>query len=549
MDEAAVYEHIQAFAATFSYSNREGIALEMAELFFRLQMEETQTIENVALFFDYETNHYRVAVILKDFSLSAAQSMFTSFFGFLAYAGANITASKKTRQGVHYLLASFDEQGKGLYCELDVLSVEAHAEGEEQQHREEGTNDRTSEIVLSSQRTQPAVQWKCELDSASYFPLLATEDLIYSVGERGDLSAVDARQGTLRWHWRAEQQHSRITTLPGIDQGMLIVSTSARSRSRLNEAMLFALDARTGQRLWSTPVPALQSIGRCHLLTTHHGVAYLSGTDQNLLPSSPQNLCLALDLQTGRQRWRVDLGRHLGTTTPVVANAQVYLVTYDLHPGHPMIGYLHALDIQTGEEIWSHRFETRGIQELAVDGTKIFLAGTHLEVIDALTGGTMERFPDLHAFRESPLAVNEELICISYEQASASRRALEATKPQEVLLAGGPLRTGKLVAIERASKQPQWIATLTRGRNFPTKPVLAGSAIYTTWEHLDSRGVVTHATLFALDAHTGQERWQFEAQYLSSPLVGERMIFVRGQEDEKEYIYALSEDNVFSHAG
>ncbi|HEU5374987.1 MAG TPA: PQQ-binding-like beta-propeller repeat protein, partial [Ktedonobacteraceae bacterium] len=61
--------------------------------------------------------------------------------------------------------------------------------------------------------------------------------------------------------------------------------------------------------------------------------------------------------------------------------------------------------------------------------------------------------------------------------------------------------------------------------------------------------VVTHATLFALDARTGQERWQFEAEHLSPPLVGEGMVFVRGQEDEKEYIYALSEEESFSHAG
>ena len=539
MDKNLLYEDISTFTEKFTYSYIQGIAEEIAEMFFRLQMEEERKVKDFALFFDYETNHYRIVVVVKDYTFSTVQSIFVSFFGFISYAGANVTASQKTAQGIRYLLASLDEQGKGFYCEVEFLPEEAETEDEEQQ-AERGTTAQTSGILPFSQREHPEIKWKFEMGSASYFPLLAAQDLIYSVGDEGDLYAVDARQGSLRWHWQAEQQQSKIATFPSVDQGVLAVYTSARSQFGLSEATLWALDAQTGQLLRSSPVPVLQSIGSCHLLTTRDGVAYLSGTDRNLLPSSPHSLCLALDLQTGMQKWRVDGGRHLGTTTPVVANGHLYLVTFDIQFGSPFIGYLHALDIQTGEENWNYRFETRGIQEIVVDGTEIFVAGTRVEVVDALTGMTKWNLPDLDVFRDHPFVVSDEFIYISYEYISARKRKLDAKRTQEVLLAGGPPRTGKFIAIERASKQPRWAVNLIHGRSLPEKPVLADSMLYTTWKHLDMRGEIIHATLFALDARTGQERWRFEADNLSAPLVVAGTVFIRGQEDQKEYIYALS---------
>lgn len=538
MNRDPILETINTITAKMSFSYIQGIAEEITEILFRLQMKDEKKVKDFALFFDYETNHYRVVVVLKDYTFSVAQSIFLSFFEFISYAGANITVSQKTKQGMHYTLASFDERGEGFSCEIDFLPEGASAEDGEQQRQEE-TSARTG-AVSSGQRKQPEVRWKFELDSASYLPLLTAQDLIYSVGEEGDLYAVDTRMGMLRWHWRAERQYSKIATVPSVDQNVLAVYTLARSQPGIHEATLSVLDVQTGLLLRAFPVPALQSIGQCHLLTIQNGIAYLSGTDRNLLLSGPQSLCLAFDLQTGTQKWRVDLGRYMGTTTPVVSDTQVYLATFDIQSGHPTRGHLHALDIRTGSEIWNHQFETRGIQEIVVDGTEIFVAGTPTEVVDALTGRTKWSLPDLKVFRDSPLVVSDEVIYINYEHISEGRGEFSAKKPHEVLLTGGPLRAGAIVAIERASRQPRWIIDLTYGRSFPTKPVLANSAVYTTWKHLDIRGEVINATLLALDAHTGQELWQFEADDLSAPRGGDGVVFVRGQEDQKEYIYALS---------
>lgn len=530
MDDSFIYEQIHAFLARFSYEYREGVTVEVKEILYQLQTGE-KVIKDFTLFFDHETCHYRVNVILKENDFSTAHNVFMSFLMSIAYTGANITANQRTEQGMRYILASFDEKGRGFYCEINFLSEKADTRAEEQQ-RDQKIVPLNTRSMRSNQRQQPPVERKFKMDIASNFPLLAAQGLIYMGGE-GDLYAIDAEQGVLRWHWEAEQK-CKITALPSIDQGILSVYTSARSQGGTYEATLFALEAQTGRVLWSSSVPALQSIGLCHLLTTQDGIIYLSGTNRNMLPTSPQSLCLAIDLQTGLQKWLVDIDGYLGTTTPVIANTQIYLVTFDIQH-RPLLGFLHALDAQTGNEIWQHTFEAHGVQEIATHSTDVFVAGTNLEIIDALTGMIRWSLPNMQAFRGSSLTVSDELIVISYERIDEPG----VEKLHESLLAGGPLLTGEIMVIDRASRQPRWAMSLTHGRSYPERPLIAGEVLYTTWKHLDVRGQVTHATLFALDVHTGQECWRFDAADLSAPFAVEGVILIRVQEDQSEYVYTL----------
>ena len=535
MNKDSLHEEMSIFTEKFSYEYIEGITEEIKEIFFRSQTEGEKQVRSFAVFFDHETNHYRVAVTLAEYNFPTARSIFLSFFTFIAYTGANITFSKQTEQGISYALASFDEQGRGFYCEVDFFPKEVKIQEEEQRN-----NLLTAGELPSNQKQQPEVKWKFKVDSTDNFPLLADQNTIYSVGDEGDLYAVDVDQGILRWYWKAERQRTRIVTLPSIDRGFLSVYTSTRSQIGIYETFLYTLDAQTGQILSSYPVPAIQSIGACNLLTVQGGVAYLSGTDRNASPVSLQCRCFAIDLQTGHQKWSFDLGKKLGTTTPAISNAKMYVVTFDMLYGHLSLGHLHSLDIQTGAEIWKHTFETHGVQELIVDGTDIIIAGTNLEVVDAVTGAIKGSLSDLQVFRDSPFVVDDELIYISSEHTPDSAAQLEANKPHEVLLAGGPPRLGRITAIDRTSRQPRWIKNLTYGYGSPEKLAIAGEVLYTTWRHLDIRGDVTHATLFALDVHNGREIWRFEADDMSAPSAINDVVFVHVREEQGEYIYALS---------
>ncbi|HEU5383797.1 MAG TPA: PQQ-binding-like beta-propeller repeat protein, partial [Ktedonobacteraceae bacterium] len=428
MDKHSLYEKVRLFTEQFPYQYRDGVMEEIKEIFFQLQTEGKRGVKDFALFFDYQTNHYRVKVILEENNLASAQSIFLSFFGFVASAGATITARRETEQGMHYLFASFSEKGSGFCCEIDFLSEEADLPEEERQKDREGSLQEVGE-PSSSQRPQPDVIWTFKMDAAAYFPPLAAQGIIYGVGNTGDLSAVDARQGTLRWRWQAQSQRHNITALSGVDQSMLAVSTSFRAQLNRSEATLSVLDSQTGRVLWSFPVPALQSIGFCPVLTLQDGIVYLSGTDRTGQPAGPHSLCLALDLQTGVQKWTADVGEYRGVTPPIVSDARVYLATFEVPRGHSFFGYLHALDAQTGREIWKHPFETRRIQESVVAGTEIFVAGTRFEVVDAATGMTQWSLPDVPSFRESALAVSDELVVISYERFPAGWGGPEIEKP------------------------------------------------------------------------------------------------------------------------
>ncbi len=531
-DEQTRYEQIQSFLATFSYEYIDGITYEIKESFFRLQTEGAKAVKEFALFFDYATNHYRVTVTLEDFTLPTIDHTFFALLTFIAYTGATITTSKKTAQGMRYILASLPEQGSGFYCEVDFLRAVADLP--------------TERVVVptagdppSAWGQRPAVKWRFKLASTSYLPLCAAQDLLYIVDDAGDLSALDVEQGSVRWHWQAVQPPGKITAPPVGESDVLVVYTSTRSQSDPYDATLSALDARTGRTRWSAPVPALQTVGSCHLLTAHDGTVYLSGTERNRLLAAPRSRCLAIDLQTGRQQWSVEVDDHMGTTTPVVARDHVYLASFDLQHATPLKGYLHALNAQTGVASWQHTFETNDVQEILVDRTDLFVPGTTVEVLDALTGATRWSLSQAQTLQQGSLAIDDELLYISYTRLPAGQEQSAASKPQERLLTGGPARIAEVMAVERANGQSRWVTSLTHGLVVSARPVLAGNLLYTTWKHLDARSFVTHAILFALDAHTGQERWRFKTNDLSAPLAVDGTVYIRAQEDDDDYIYAL----------
>lgn len=213
-----------------------------------------------------------------------------------------------------------------------------------------------------------------------------------------NLYALDSHTGQEKWKLKLS---GNIITVPTLYDGLIYVGTY--SPDGRDDTYLYALDSMTGQEKWKLKATG-DGIGGAVAVTD--GVAYVSTTDDGLLaldakggqeiwrydpgsglvtaPAaaygqiyiSDQGSLYAVDAQTGKEKWR-----HQGSgglySDPVIADGIVYFTTTTgdqgvLFGGQPT-GYLHAVDVQSGQELWE--FSVTGITSRAPavsDGTVYF---------------------------------------------------------------------------------------------------------------------------------------------------------------------------------
>ena len=299
------------------------------------------------------------------------------------------------------------------------------------------------------------------------------------------------------------------------------------------------------------------------------GVVYVGGGDGDLV---------ALDLASGKLRWKYTTGNLIGESSPAVSGDAVYI--------GDLGGVLHAVNVRDGKPLWT--FKTMGeIKASPVVTDGVVLVGsydTHLYAVDTRTGKPRWDVATkgmVHAtagvrdgmtfvtgcdalFRAIRIADGKEVFQIetgAYTAASPlldGNRAYVGTFNAEVLaldltrravvwrysqpdaefpyyssaaLAGGRLIIGgrdKLVhAIDAASGKRLWTFA-TRAR-VDSSPVVAGGRVYVGSG--DGR-------LYVLDSASGTKLWEFDtgAGIAASPaLAGGRLVV--GAEDGRLYVF------------
>jgi outer membrane protein assembly factor BamB len=195
-------------------------------------------------------------------------------------------------------------------------------------------------VFTALDRNTGAERWKAVLGVSMWTAPAVGERLIYVAANDGRLYALDRRTGARRWQFATDgatidQQKEgydrrSIQSAPSIDGDVVIFGSrdgtiygvdAATGRERWRDAsyapswisgspairgdtafvttsdarVIAALDARTGQELWRTPVGA-----RIFPAVTLIGGSALAGTDGGQLVS--------LDASTGRVQWRLEAG-------------------------------------------------------------------------------------------------------------------------------------------------------------------------------------------------------------------------------------------------
>lgn len=307
---------------------------------------------------------------------------------------------------------------------------------------------------LTGPTAQPREQWRRD-DSIQ--GVVAVDGVVYASTER-DVFACDAETGEELWRTTVCDNDGQDRVYPpAVADGRVYANTLAET--------LYALDAGTGDVRWE------------YRLEEKWGDRILAAGDLVYTTDASRRV-FAVDAETGREQWEYYYGEPL-PATPVVADGTLYI-------GFGERSVLRAVDTGTGRHEWEQSGpDDQWVRGLTVADDRIYagwgLPGDepgHLLAIDAETGDELWRLQTEQAVDSEPAVANGTLYVHS----------------------GGWLR-----AVDAETGQLQWRFD-TEGdfdRDFyhsMKPPVVASDTVYVGGYD---------ATVYALDAQTGERRWSY----------------------------------------
>ena len=185
-------------------------------------------------------------------------------------------------------------------------------------------------------------------DSITASPVVK-DGIVYAGSYDAKFYAVDAQTGKELWHFKLDTE--MIFWAPAaVDSGIVVVGGG--------DGFIYARNAKTGDPIWQVRTDGMISGGG----TIVGDTVYVGSWDNNVL---------ALDLKTGREKWRYFTNWYV-QTAPVVDAAKHVLYTN----AHDHMGY--AIDVLNGSLIWKQRvtfqvgYPNNGPP--CLDGDRLFMA-------------------------------------------------------------------------------------------------------------------------------------------------------------------------------
>jgi outer membrane protein assembly factor BamB len=279
-----------------------------------------------------------------------------------------------------------------------------------------------------------------------------------------------------------------------------------------NEGIVFALDASTGQKLWSYGA----GDGVAPSVAVANGMVYVGSFDSNVY---------ALNASTGALVW-IYAADGVIQSSPAVANGVVYVGT---QPTNTFAGTVYALNASTGAKLWSHTAEGPILSSAAVTNGVVYISDGgltvpsgmdghgHLYALNASTGAKLWSYTAEGPGISSAAVANGVVYVTSYvSNVSGHVYALNASTGAQLwsFEADGPVVSspavangvvyilsyaGTVYALNASTGAELWSYAPESSRNgFGSSPAVANGVVY-----LEGRD----ATLYALNAATGAKLW------------------------------------------
>ncbi|MFH1999561.1 MAG: PQQ-binding-like beta-propeller repeat protein [Planctomycetota bacterium] len=308
-----------------------------------------------------------------------------------------------------------------------------------------GSPDHNNYRKVADKIRVPKVLWK--VDKASV-PAVSGDD-IYAGGSR--LRRIETASGEVKLSWQPE----------GVGPDFQIYGTPVILKDRViahaSDSRVYALDRALEKCIWAAEVP---------------GISLFSGVcDNELFIISAKNKVVALEVDSGKERWAFALSRLAAVEmTPAVADGKVLFGSGDSR--------FYALSVDTGEVVWTY------------EGERVF-AWTHPVVSNGKVfvgdrGGFIN-------------ALSLEKGNLIWEQKSGKTGlSTPGIAPGNIIVGFGKV----VILFDEKTGKPD-----PKGRTFRTasnpfgSPTLVGETLY--FGNLDGH-------LYAFDYKTGQYKWSFE---------------------------------------
>jgi outer membrane protein assembly factor BamB len=201
-------------------------------------------------------------------------------------------------------------------------------------------------------------------------PVVAEGAVYFGSGD-GNLHAVDAATGDLRWKF---QTGDVVHSSPAYVDGILFFGSW--------DSYFYAVEAATGKEKWrfhGGEDPAIHNqVGLQSSPAVLGGVVYSGCPDGQLY---------ALDAATGKEKWRFDNALSWVISSPAVADGKVYFATSDS-------SLYHVVDAASGKPVLKQQDKSYMFSSPAIAGDVVFIGvlnGT-LQARDLKTGAPLWSF-------------------------------------------------------------------------------------------------------------------------------------------------------------
>ena len=339
----------------------------------------------------------------------------------------------------------------------------------------------TGVFVTDGVRKMTGLRWTFKAEDTGSTRTLAVQGSLVCFAHGGHVYAVDAGNGTQKWH---RELDNIATSAPAVAGDTLYVGGWEK---------LFALKADTGGVKWIFELGSGSDDSPLDDPVVEAGTVYFGGW----------NHFYALDGETGQQKWKVELSG-VARSVPTVYDGIVYIGTFE--PNIDLSADLHAFDSKSGQELWNLKATGGGIGgAVAVTGGVVYVSTRDdgLLALDAKTGQERWRYNPGSGLTTGP-AVAYDTVYITNQ--------------------------GVLYAVDAQAGKEKW--RLNGDSSFNSDPVIADGVVYFSTTSADLLGILlggnASTQLHAVDAHNGRELSKFTVEGATSwaPAVADGTLYI-----------------------
>ncbi len=344
---------------------------------------------------------------------------------------------------------------------------------------------------------KPKVLWSVDIDGPAWagLELDPRTGLLFAANDPGTLHAIDD-SGAVRWKFATDKP---IRSRPTVIGAAVYVASDS--------GYLHRLDARSGAEKWRADIdagsPARIPTDQENSRWDRYGSSVVADSARLYVASRDKSL-YALDLETGKQVWRVVTG-DIMTATPALYADHVIIGSFD--------GKVQSLSTKDGSVRWSYHAKLAVPGDIVVDADRVFVGSRTYDLIalDASSGKELWKRYYWFSWIESPPVARGDTVYTGSSDAvnvyaiDAANGAVRWKTPvpgwawartavdDDVVIAATVgegaypgVRAGSLVALDRRSGAIRWLyldpppatAAPKQSWGFGASPLIVGDRIY-----------------------------------------------------------------------